>query len=885
MSSPAKQARLAAAANGFTEVISRGNNFIVTKNPTNGKCSIDAGIGGGWHYGDGQETDTAWEPGIAPWNWQMLQANYNLFALANFKSGQIIKYNIPGANESVTFQPMSLKWTNQINQIQQISFPQDSTVEVLDDKLVWANAYGEGRHFSYIAGPVRLQKLLTIEDPLPATNYNILELEFIMAPSKGVEIIINGEVWDKKTRYDTADEVYFRAPGGAVLWAFSVPTIFDSAGNEATGTLRLRKSGKSLYCAIRFDKTWIDEAVYPIYLDPTIDCQVGAGADDGYWYGSSMSTSGTYLLLGSRYSTLITMFCRWTGITIPDDATIDEAYLSVYYNSKNLDGANTCRIYFEKAASPNQISTPTDGSGRTKTTAYVEWLPPGSGDWSNTPDITSIIEELRASYTYNSGVMQCLVTGDTSTNNYTNIRSYNYTGNVYGPKLHIVYSESSPYVALAGAIITSSGLAASSSVLRALSGVVASKSGLLGATSVSRYLAGVVLTKSGLQGALGKQIQVAGQVVTSTTLAGALTLSQIIALAGQIITQTTLAGAASVSRALAGQVATASTLAGVPSIARSLAGQISTITASASAPSCIRGLVGAISTESSLHAASSVAKALSGAVVTASGLSAVPSVLRGMVGQVATSSCLTGVPSVARALAGQIITTSGLSGSASTLKALAGVVITSSGLTGALTVVGQGIVALSGAIVTVSSLAGSVAVQKALQGQVITQSALSGTASVIRGLVGQVITATSLTGSGRVAIALSGVASTVTGLQGALTIAYENVIELAGQVITATGITSALSTIRGLQGQVVTSSGLSGAASLSLALAGQVVTSVAADCSASVSIALAGAISTVTTITGHLIDVFQRVKKAARIDSLMTVYARIDSVVKRFGRF
>jgi hypothetical protein len=440
-------------------------------------------------------------------------------------------------------------------------------------------------------------------------------------------------------------------------------------------------------------------------------------------------------------------------------------------------------------------------------------------------------------------------------------------------------------VALAGAVITKSGLAASSSVLRALTGAVISKSGLLGATSVARYLAGAVITKSGLQGALGKQIQVAGQVVTSTTLAGALTLSQIIALAGQIITQTTLAGAASVSRALAGQVATASTLAGVPSIARSLAGQISTITASASAPSCIRGLRGAISTVSSLQGVSSVAKALSGAVVTASGLSAVPSVLRGMVGQVATSSCLTGVPSVARALAGQIITTSGLSGSASTLKALAGVVITSSGLTGALTVVGQGIVALSGAIVTVSSLAGSVAVQKALQGQVITQSALSGTASVIRGLVGQVITATSLTGSGRVAIALSGVASTVTGLQGALTIAYENVIELAGQVITATGITSALSTIRGLQGQVVTSSGLSGAASLSLALAGQVVTSVAADCSASVSIALAGAISTVTTITGHLIDVFQRVKKAARIDSLMTVYARIDSVVKRFGRF
>ena len=66
-----------------------------------------------------------------------------------------------------------------------------------------------------------------------------------MAPSKGVEIIINREVWDKKTRYDTADEVYFR------LWrcrsvSILVPTIFDSAGNEATGIKT--ENRKSLYC-------------------------------------------------------------------------------------------------------------------------------------------------------------------------------------------------------------------------------------------------------------------------------------------------------------------------------------------------------------------------------------------------------------------------------------------------------------------------------------------------------------------------------------------------------------------------------------------------------------------------------------------------------------
>jgi hypothetical protein len=153
MASPAKQARHAAHAKGFTEVVARGNNFIVTRNPSSGAHAIDAQVGGGWHYGDGQETDTAWEPGTAPWQWKMTRANYNLFALSNFKAGQILKWVDPLTGESVTFQPQSLKWTNSINQIQQISFAQNVQAIVEDDKITWPGAYGEGRDFTYVAGP------------------------------------------------------------------------------------------------------------------------------------------------------------------------------------------------------------------------------------------------------------------------------------------------------------------------------------------------------------------------------------------------------------------------------------------------------------------------------------------------------------------------------------------------------------------------------------------------------------------------------------------------------------------------------------------------------------------------------------------------------------
>lgn len=47
MSKPATEMRLQRAAEGFTQVLARGNAHIITKNPTTGKCAYDGQVGGG----------------------------------------------------------------------------------------------------------------------------------------------------------------------------------------------------------------------------------------------------------------------------------------------------------------------------------------------------------------------------------------------------------------------------------------------------------------------------------------------------------------------------------------------------------------------------------------------------------------------------------------------------------------------------------------------------------------------------------------------------------------------------------------------------------------------------------------------------------------------
>ncbi len=68
----------------------------------------------------------------------------------------------------------------------------------------------------------------------------------------------------------------------------AAPTAYDSSdmGEPCAGQIKLYVNKKVKYAAVRFPKSWIDGAIFPITLDPTVDYQVGAGGDDGTATGS-----------------------------------------------------------------------------------------------------------------------------------------------------------------------------------------------------------------------------------------------------------------------------------------------------------------------------------------------------------------------------------------------------------------------------------------------------------------------------------------------------------------------------------------------------------------------------------------------------------------------
>jgi hypothetical protein len=358
----------------------------------------------------------------------MTKAGFEVRALSRLDAGQVIEYR---NTEWVRFQPMALQYSNDLNQIQQISIPGAVDATVDDDTLTWTDGYGPGRSLSWQAQTARLAKLLTVDSlaNLPAVDQFILdggnpvlELNLIFAHSSGVTPYVNGQPWGKGANAgdrDTQGLVEFRDDAGNVLWWFNLPRSWDSEGNEQLGTFRFKKQGNSLYVSHRVPLSFVQGAVYPLFVDTTIDDQVEASADDGWSNeGGSFTSIATNGLLGKQ---------------------ILASTNSLYGLASGSAGVRL-NIFADDIAAPTAPTTEPLHTGKTRTTNFV--VMDGSGpvdEWVQSDSLNTVIQELADDY--DPSAIQILHDDDGS-NAFTtrSFKSYD-ADTALAPKLHIEYTE------------------------------------------------------------------------------------------------------------------------------------------------------------------------------------------------------------------------------------------------------------------------------------------------------------------------------------------------------------------------------------------------------------------------------------------------------------
>jgi hypothetical protein len=437
-------------------VVERGQDFIIHQHPTDPtRRTLDTSIGS-LHYqsgGNWAECNTAWQPDTGAWQYKMVSAAFQLHARNQLNAGDIIQWLDPISGENVTLQPLALNWVNNTNDSrQQITQPQSVMATINDNTLLWTNGYGTGRHFRYTASTDQLIKHLIIDAasnlPAPTVANPYLELEFIIKTSAGVTLFVDGAAWDRTTKTATAHYIEFRLSSGAVVWRFVAPGATDAAGHSVTGIFQLRKQSNTRYCTVRIPKTWLDTAIFPVILDPTIESSVGASADDASQdSGGSAMLNVTSASFGTgdaaahphRASGL-----RFTSITVPNGATIDLAYISLSANNTWLGGYWTW--YGQAADNAAAFSTGEDITARAYTTnsLLVNADGPGATDGTYyrlpaTGSLAAIVAEITNRAGWSSGNAVVFVADGNKSSSWSSATYYTYDGG-YGAQLHIEYT-------------------------------------------------------------------------------------------------------------------------------------------------------------------------------------------------------------------------------------------------------------------------------------------------------------------------------------------------------------------------------------------------------------------------------------------------------------
>lgn len=177
-----------------------------------------------------------------------------------------------------------------------------------------------------------------------------------------------------------------------------------------------------------------------------LEVQVGVSADDGYAYSTTFMGDYSQLRMGSSGNLAIRAFARFTGVIIPADAIIGVCYVSFFVWNTTQPGVYL-KVKADDLANPDAPTDATEVFAITPTTVGVDWDDqPDVDDWANTPNIQSVIAELQASYDYSAGAAITIIIDNDGSgiNEILYARSWDYSDQLYPPKLHIEYTIEAP---------------------------------------------------------------------------------------------------------------------------------------------------------------------------------------------------------------------------------------------------------------------------------------------------------------------------------------------------------------------------------------------------------------------------------------------------------
>ncbi|MEK6934378.1 MAG: DNRLRE domain-containing protein, partial [Nanoarchaeota archaeon] len=205
------------------------------------------------------------------------------------------------------------------------------SISAIGNKLVYEGVFGKGIDLEYEYESNRLKEKLIIQDSGSLSQFNgdYLDLDFII--DSDLDFYVNGEKWDKITTKETTENIELRF-NSVTLFNLAKPSAVDSDRNLANLIYHLEEKEGGLHLIIKVPKTFLDNAVYPVIIDPTVEKEIIVSEDcyldeaepaDGHNYNWIQVEQNT---VGNKVRGLV----KYDLSSIPNAQNITAAKLYMY---------------------------------------------------------------------------------------------------------------------------------------------------------------------------------------------------------------------------------------------------------------------------------------------------------------------------------------------------------------------------------------------------------------------------------------------------------------------------------------------------------------------------------------------------------------------------
>jgi len=328
--------------------------------------------------------------------WVQTQASYHC-EVPKYADGPFIFIDVfEGKNQKMVMRPLA----------EHIHGEMDDSDGLINKRVIYRDAYGQGLHLRVTAGNEGLTKEIIIDEmPSPLTD---LSFDFQILLSSKEDVYVQDDEHQggvSKVSLDsytfTGNQQLLIGGGPRAQGDFSrIRKIraWDSDGETIDGQIQFYRKGTALYFRKTVLSEFLSDAAYPVFTDDTVTYDSGTGdgwvqkRDNTNWDTTHNAVAGSDV----DYASATTFFCR-TGVrttanryiitrgffpfntaALPDSATITAASLDFYITATengNNDGDDFVVVVQTTQPSTSSLSTadydlcgsvhnPVEGSGR-----------------------------------------------------------------------------------------------------------------------------------------------------------------------------------------------------------------------------------------------------------------------------------------------------------------------------------------------------------------------------------------------------------------------------------------------------------------------------------------------------------------------------------------